>query len=254
MLYEIYFSPTGGTKKVSDIIGQAWNCKKEEIDLCDASIDFSKYMFTENDICIVSIPSFGGRVPEVALSRIALMNGGNAKTILIAVFGNRAYDDTLLELKSTVISSNFSCIAAIAANAEHSIMHKFGAGRPDAQDKAELLTFAKKIKNLLEENTLNTEVNVPGNMPYKDYHGVPFKPTAGRKCIKCGLCAAKCPVNAIPKDNPVTVDSSKCISCMRCVSVCPNNSRKINRFMLLAASFKMKKVCASRKRNELFIQ
>ena len=32
-LYEIYFSPTGGTKKVTEIIGSAWTCEKERIDL-----------------------------------------------------------------------------------------------------------------------------------------------------------------------------------------------------------------------------
>ena len=28
----IYFSPTGGTKKVLDIISEEWNCDKREID------------------------------------------------------------------------------------------------------------------------------------------------------------------------------------------------------------------------------
>ena len=29
-LYEIYFSPTGGTKKVVKIISNSWNCQSNE--------------------------------------------------------------------------------------------------------------------------------------------------------------------------------------------------------------------------------
>lgn len=94
-LYQIYFSPTGGTKKVTDLIGGAWNCEKADIDLCAAEDDFTKYSFHEEDICLVAVPSFGGRVPAAALSRLAQMKGGSAKAILLCVYGNRAYEDTL---------------------------------------------------------------------------------------------------------------------------------------------------------------
>lgn len=32
-IYNIYFSPTGGTKKVADMLGSAWREEKQEIDL-----------------------------------------------------------------------------------------------------------------------------------------------------------------------------------------------------------------------------
>ena len=40
-LFEIYFSPTGGTKKVVKIISNSWNCEKTEIDLCDRAVDLT---------------------------------------------------------------------------------------------------------------------------------------------------------------------------------------------------------------------
>ena len=90
-LYEIYFSPTGGTKKVTEIIGSAWTCEKERIDLMNPRLEPAGYSFTASDICIVAVPSFGGRVPETALERLKKMNGGGAKTVLAAVYGNRAH-------------------------------------------------------------------------------------------------------------------------------------------------------------------
>ena len=120
-LYQIYFSPTGGTKKVSDIMSKTWNSPKIEIDLSNPDIDFSHFTFSTDDLCIVPVPSFGGRVPAVSLSRINEMTGGNAQTIIVVTYGNRAYEDTLIELKNTLKARSFHCIAAIAAVTEHSI-------------------------------------------------------------------------------------------------------------------------------------
>ena len=111
-LYTIYFSPTGGTKKVADIVSRALSNEREnggwemkEIDLSPAGTDYSQYHFTREDICIVAAPSFGGRVPGLVLERLKEMEGGHAKTILAAVYGNRAFEDTLLELEDTLPSS-----------------------------------------------------------------------------------------------------------------------------------------------------
>ena len=71
-----------------------------------------------------------------------------------------------------------------------------------------------------------TEIQVKGNADYKIYNGVPLKPRAGKKCTQCGKCAALCPTNAIPQENPRMTDESQCISCMRCIAVCPQNARK----------------------------
>lgn len=150
-LYEIYFSPTGGTKKVTEIIGSAWTCEKERIDLMNPRLEPAGYSFTASDICIVAVPSFGGRVPETALERLKKMNGGGAKTVLAAVYGNREFEDTLIELKDALLEAGFCCMAAAAAVAEHSIIHKFGVGRPDEEDRRELKAFAERIKIHLEK-------------------------------------------------------------------------------------------------------
>lgn len=252
-LYQIYFSPTGSTKKVADIMSKTWNCPKIEIDLSNPDIDFSQFTFSTDDLCIVSVPCFGGRVPGVSLSRINQMTGGNAQTIIVVTYGNRAYEDTLIELKNTLKARSFHCIAAIAAVTEHSIMHQFGEGRPNADDESELIRFTDRIRKKLEQNCNLKEIQVPGNTSYRVYTGLPLKPKANKKCSKCGLCATNCPTQAISKANPSSINKSKCISCMRCTSLCPQHARNLNKLALLIASKKMQKVCATPKSNELFL-
>ncbi len=249
--YSISFSPTGGTAKVLDILEENFSVDKT-VDLTENK-NFEEYQFCETDLCFIGVPSFGGRVPEIAIKHIRQFKGNKAQAILIAAYGNRAYEDTLLELKNAVQESGFRTVAAVAAITEHSIMHQFGTGRPDTQDRKELEQFGLKIKEALLKDSPESDVTVPGNSPYREFGGLPLKPKTGKNCNNCGLCAAKCPVGAIPQKNPSITDNQKCISCMKCAAVCPNNARKLNKLMLSIASHKMKKACSERKKNELFV-
>lgn len=69
--------------------------------------------------------------------------------MLVVSYGNRAYVDTLKELLDFFDNRGFSCVAAIAAIAEHSIMHQFATGRPDESDQKELIEFAQKTNKEL---------------------------------------------------------------------------------------------------------
>ncbi len=101
------------------------------MDLCSRDTDFAALLLKEEDICLVAVPSYGGRVPGLAVSRLRQIKGNSARAVLIAVYGNRAYEDTLVELRDVLEEAGFSCVAAVAAVAEHSIMRQFAAGRPD---------------------------------------------------------------------------------------------------------------------------
>lgn len=251
-VYSMYFSPTGGTKRVMDILTEGLSIDSK-IDLSESKTDYSAYNFTEADVCLIGVPSFGGRVPAIVLERMRKMQANGAMMVLVVVFGNRAYDDTLLELKNEASACGYTVGAAVAAVAEHSIMRQYGKERPDAQDEMELRQFSKEIAELITSKKTINDFTVPGNSPYREYSGVPFKPKADKACTKCGLCAEKCPVQAIPKDNPMSLEEKKCISCMRCIAVCPQNARKLNKAVLLAASQAMKKAFVDRKQNEFYL-
>ncbi len=144
---QIIFSPTGGTQRVVDSLISEWNYDvTDKIDLSDPKTDFRVFNLQEYDIAVIAVPSFAGRVPSVAAERLAKLRGSQIPCVLVCVYGNRAYEDTLIELNDLAEQSDFKVIAAISAVAEHSIMHQYAAGRPDKQDKAQLKDFAENTK------------------------------------------------------------------------------------------------------------
>lgn len=250
-VYEIVFSPTGGTMKTADMVAQTLADAVTLVDLSDNKKDFRSVALNKNDVAVIAVPSYGGRVPTTAVARLAKLRGNGARAVVMAVYGNRAYEDTLLELQDTAAEAGFAVIAAIAAVAEHSIAHQFATGRPDAQDQQQLETFAQSIKEKLASGELSMP-HVPGNRPYKT-SSVSMVPKATKACVSCGLCAQKCPVQAIDRLHPQNVDKKACISCMRCVAICPHHARRIHPIMQAAAALALKKACAQRKEAELFI-
>lgn len=252
-VYRIFFSPTGGTKKAAEALTDTWDGDLIDIDLIKARDQLRTIEFSADDVVFAAVPSFGGRIPSVIYGLLEGVSGNQARTVLTAVYGNRAYEDTLIELKNALENAGFCCIVAVACNAEHSIMHQYGVGRPDAQDIRELREFSAKIKSSIENGTYSSSLRIPGNFPYREYGGVPMKPKARKSCTDCGICAAECPADAIPADKPSFTDKEKCISCMHCISVCPVQARSLNKMMVNAGAAAMKKLFAERKGNELFL-
>ena len=248
-IYNIVFSPTGETQKVADIVANELSQNIEKIDLSD--INLSEH-FLNGDLAIIAMPSFGGRAPKIAIERLKKIKVKGIKTIVITVYGNRAYEDTLIEMYDEAENNGFNVIGAISAVAEHSIVRKFAKNRPNIDDEFQLKSFAKKINEKLN-NSKNTKPNIPGNRPYKVFNGINLIPKTSKKCNKCKLCAKKCPVGAININNVSEINADKCISCMRCVSICPQKAKKISKLITTLAGFAIKKACSIKKENELFL-
>ncbi|MBD5509867.1 MAG: 4Fe-4S binding protein [Lachnospiraceae bacterium] len=251
---QITFSPTGGTDKVAETITKAWGIPVNKIDLSNAETNYSSLSLEKDDIAIIAVPSYGGRVPGLAIQRISNIHANQTPCVIVCVYGNRAYEDTLVELNDAAAKSGFKVIAAIAAIAEHSIIHQYATGRPDAADESELNSFAQKISEKINGDLTGISTpQIPGNRPYKKAGGAGLVPKANNNCTNCGLCAKQCTAQAISKENPKVTDNKKCISCMRCVVKCPQSARKVNGAMVSVAALAIKKACSTRKGNELYI-
>lgn len=250
--YKVVFSPTGGTEKITDLIVNEWTQPVTNIDLSDFQDDFSKYSFNDEDLVLIAMPSFGGRLPAVTAERLSKIHGNSAKCVLVCVYGNRAYEDTLSEMEDIAVKCNFNIIAAISAVAEHSIMHQYAAGRPDEKDKATLMDFSKQIIEKLNSSDMK-KPKIPGNKPYKKSGGAGLTPKTDKNCVNCGVCARECPVEAIDRSDVGKTDKNKCISCMRCVVRCQHGARKVSGALVSVAALAIKKACSERKEPELFV-
>ena len=255
-----YFSPTYSTKTVAELVAgeirEAGGLQEgENADLSVQDLGDKTWSFGPEDLLVIGMPSFGGRVPGVAADRMGRLRGDETPAVILTAYGNRDYEDTLLEMKDLLIECGFVVVAGIAAVAQHSIVSECAAGRPDDKDRESLKGFAREIWEKLENLAVleNGEAEVKGNHPYKEFGGSALKPSADKSCTGCMTCVGECPVGAIPAEDPSATDKDVCICCMRCVRICPVHARDLNAIGRMALEQKLKKLCKDPKENELFI-
>lgn len=237
-VHSIYFSATDTTRKIVLQIakgtalatGGVYSLLKEVTE---------EVCLSAADLVIIGIPVYAGRVPAVAAERLRQYKGENTPAVIVAVYGNRAYEDALLELKDILQPNGFRVIAAGAFVGEHSIFPTVAAGRPDDADFQLAQQFGHDSLVLLTSAGSSTgftsDIRFPGNTPYRPYGNIPLKPRGNRRCNRCGACVNACPVQAIPVDHPRRTDKSRCISCAHCIAVCPQQSRHFGGFVYLIA-------------------
>ncbi len=159
----LLFSPTGGTKKAALILCRALGAKTEIYDI--SRPDFAFAGARGDGIAIIAMPSFAGRAPALAAERLKRANGGGMPCVLLCVYGNRAFEDTLVEMDDIARQCDFNVIAAVAAIAEHSIVRQFAAGRPDAVDEKNLAEIGRQIGRKLAEETVGHDFAPTSRLP-----------------------------------------------------------------------------------------
>lgn len=248
-VYNIVFSPTGGTKKAARALAQSLDKDVHEIDVSKA--DFKGCDLKPGSLAVIAMPSFGGRAPALAIARLQQIQANGTKAIVMAVYGARAQEDTLLEMADTAKACGFEVIAGVEAIAQHSMFAQYASGRPNVKDQQQLQDFGARIQKKAQSDAC-TDPDLPGNRPYKKA-GAGLVPKATDACVSCGLCAKVCPARAIDPANPKKTDKAACITCMRCVSVCSHDARKINGLAAGIAGLVLKKECSIHKENRLYI-
>ena len=214
--YSVYFSPTGNTKKSVLSMAQAICGEPKEIDLTLPACETAA--FGEDDFVIFGAPVYGGRIPAAAMQRLQGFRGSGTPCILVACYGNRHYDDALLELSDFAKAHGFIVKGAAATVGRHT----FGHIQEHRPDEADLQKNAAFVKAALVNDR---EVTIPGSRPYKDGgSGGKFRPSTLESCVKCGLCKRSCPMGAIGEDC-ASIDDSKCLACFRCIRICPKGAK-----------------------------
>ncbi len=227
---QVYFSATYTTQKVVRQISSQFKTDSTEYDITQGSVSNEVY-FSNEELVIIGMPVYSSRIPSKCTEDLKLFKGNNTPAIIVCIYGNRDYDDALLELHDIVINNGFKIISAGAFIGQHSIFPTVGTNRPDSSDFDKINIFANRSKTILEridDTSQLDSIKVKGNNPYKTPNKATFYPEGDETCTQCGTCVQLCPVSAIPEDNPSKTDSSKCIACGRCIVVCPENSRHFN--------------------------
>ncbi len=256
----IYFSPTGTTRKVLEAVARGLAADNiERLDLTHEAAEAAGIREVRCDLAIIGTPVYSGRVPLQAMEAMHLVKARNTPAIVVAVYGNRAYDDALLELADTAKKSGFIPVAAAAFIGEHSFSTRvapIAEGRPDLEDIEKAVGFGKMLRERLDKGLLADKIilQVPGNFPYRERNPSPPPPLTDEvRCIKCAKCAAICPVKAITvKDEAVVTEKANCIACCACVKNCPSGARRVDPRLLERAE-KLSVACRERKEPQFFL-
>lgn len=265
----MYFSATGTTKKVvveiaeklSENINGSRNITIQDFTLPNGRKEPAQ--FTEKDIVVFGVPVYAGRVPNVLLKYLNSVNGNGALAIAVTVYGNRNYDDALIELTDLLNATGFTVIAGGAFIGEHSFSKILAKNRPDAKDMAIAVEFANQLKEkIIDQNNIEP-VEIKGNRPYQYYyipkneHDEPVDirkvtPKTNSRCTNCMLCVRFCPMGSIDNDD-VSKVKGICIKCGACVKICPVQAKYYDDADYIRHKEELEVDFAHRREPELFI-
>lgn len=264
----MYFSATGTTEKI--ICGIADNLINIDKKMIKNNINFTlpeirqqQLNFTEEDIVIIGVPVYAGRVPNVLLKYLNSIRGNGALAVSAVVYGNRNYDDALIELNDILELNGFKVIAAGAFIGEHSFSNILAKNRPDEKDMFIVNSFASKIYEKILINDKFGAISIKGNKPYRAYYkplnkegmGVDIRkvtPKTNSNCNNCKLCVGVCPMGSIDF-NDVTKLNGICIKCGACIKKCPNNAKYYDDEDYLRHRYELEIDFDSRKEPDIFI-
>ena len=255
-IHLIHFSPTGTTRKVIDAIAEGLNPEKVYRYDLTFPLDKTEQHFTDG-VAVIGAPVYAGRIPVDCLERIAQYKADNVPTVLVALYGNREFEDALVELRDIASVQGFNIIAAGAFIGEHSYSTSnfpIAVGRPNVDDLKIAITFGEQIADKINRKDFNTP-EIGGHVPYKErvkFGGVAPE-TDAEICTLCGRCAEVCPVRVITVSNSVTTQAENCIMCSACVKECAVGARIFNHPIMIERQEFLVKNCSVPKAPKLFL-
>jgi NAD-dependent dihydropyrimidine dehydrogenase PreA subunit/NAD(P)H-dependent FMN reductase len=242
-VWALYFSPTGTTRKIvteiAAVIAKSFKTPLEIFDFTLPSVRGLPPVILSSDFVVVGVPVYAGRVPNVLLKYLTSINGMDAVASAVVLYGNRHYDDALIELKDILEDDGFHVLSAAAFVGEHSFSDILARSRPDKADLETAVRFAERTveKAKITQNKEELKpVHVKGTpKPYRGYYQPrdaegkavdlrKVKPLINDSCDDCKICARVCPMSSISFED-VRVYVGICIKCGACVKQCPQKAR-----------------------------
>lgn len=254
----VYFSPTHCTKKLvtrtAEKLSELFEAKIEKKDLTLPQGRKNEIKLENEDILIFGFPVYSGRIPLLLEPVIEKINGTGNQVIILAVYGNRDFDDAVLEARDIFTKKGFKVVSAGAFIGEHSYTENVGTGRPDMEDLKEAEEFAEKTAEKIKKEAGGGILKISGNKPYKERSaGITAAPETGSACYDCMKCAKECPVSAISFDDSRKADADKCIHCCACVKTCPVKAKYFDNEMMKNFTVMLETKFSEKKENTIFV-
>lgn len=258
----VYFSPTSTTGIVLEEIARGLGQESPMIlDITRPDVRNQVAPVFENDVVLIGAPVYSGRVSKDAADYLKTIKGSGSLAIVVVVYGNREFEDALLELKNIAVDSGFVVLAGGAFIGEHSFSDNeflIAPNRPDEDDLEKAFLFGQKIASLLEGLETPADVlgvEVPGNFPYKDgmANGAFSFIDVTEDCDDCGICTAACPKEAIDEANGYSTIDERCIFCCACIKACPQQARIMKAGPMKNKAKWLSENCAQRKEPQTYL-
>lgn len=235
----LFFSPTGGTESIARIIADALAARlglaPQFIDLTRPESRRRAYEFGPDELVLAAVPVYAGRIPNKLLPDLRTnLKGSDTPALAVCVFGNRGPDEAPRELLLLLEANGFCPVGGAAFACRHAFSDKVGTGRPDEDDRQQMLQFAQQAAARLsapsplpalpfergEVGPYYTPLKADGT-PARFLKAVPVTDPA--RCTHCGLCAKLCPMGSIDPSTAQT--TGLCIKCQACVRRCPGRAK-----------------------------
>ena len=225
----VYFSATDVSKKYAKAMGRALDSRAKEFDFTTPSKrDLDNVpSFAEDDLVILALPVYGGRVPDICLDYLSRLKGHDTPCVVVCTYGNREFEDALVEMEDIMNSNGFNVVGGAAVVGRHSFSDEIAGNRPTKEDLEGAAEFIKLA--VQKENVRLNQGIIPGNRPYKEKMNRvnTMMPKTLDTCINCKFCAKMCPNGVISMEDPRTMvkDASACLRCNSCVVRCPVHAK-----------------------------
>ncbi|MDR1656412.1 MAG: 4Fe-4S binding protein [Deltaproteobacteria bacterium] len=224
-----FFSPTGTTRRIVKSISQGLALRPRDFDLTLPASRERGVTLERDELLVLAFPVYGGRLPELIKDYFVKLPSGRRPAAAVVVYGNRAYEDALLELYDLCHAKGYEVVGAAAFIGEHAYSQVMGRARPDPADDERARCFGLGVRQtLLSDSFLSDKpiLNKGGHRPYRPYpKRLPFTPETSRRCAKCLACVHNCPVGAFIGDDPKKINRDKCIFCAACIKICPEKAK-----------------------------
>ena len=265
-----YFSPTGNTAKIAEVIKlelTKLNAIVEEFDITEYSKRQTNINYAVYDGIIFGFPIYAWRAPKPARDWLETLDGIGKKCSVFFTYGGVTTGIASSNIQEILTNRHFNIVSTAEFVAKHTYNlggWKLMENRPNKEDfdiakeyvERTFIRFCEKdvMTPVFEKRTITLEQLEKIELMVKTAIKSPSR--GGSVCSLCRICEDVCPTRAMNADAG-EANSDLCLRCFRCFVKCPENVLKIGDlypiFLLLRKVEKLTDEVLLRKKSKIFL-